>query len=318
MPCTSRPCSASCPRSGGAPGTRHCPRHARSPRKCSDGWTRPARRPGGSWRRSRCSAPPRRWPRRPRWPGFPTSSPRWTRHPSQGCCRCARTRASARSVFPHPLVQAAVYEQLGPLRRMQLHSAAAEFVEDEGALLRHRVLATTPPNAELASELEAFARREAAVGAWASAAWALVEGSNLSPNREMREQRLLLAVDARSARATCTRPRASPGTSRRSAAAPGGTPRSATWPSCADVATRPRSCWATPGGSPPTTRTPRWPRWWPSGWPCTPSGGCAATRWSVGRRAGDRTGPTRRAGPASRPRRCSGWAWGGRARSTRA
>ena len=83
--------------------------------------------------------------------------------------------------FPHPLVQAAVYEQLGPLRRMQLHSAAAEFVEDEGALLRHRVLAATPPNAELADELEAFARREAAVGAWSSAAWALVEGSNLSP-----------------------------------------------------------------------------------------------------------------------------------------
>ena len=98
--------------------------------------------------------------------------------------------------FPHPLVQAAVYEQLGPLRRMQLHSAAAEFVEDEGALLRHRVLAATPPNAELADELEAFARREAAVGAWSSAAWALVEGSNLSPDRELREQRLLLAVDA--------------------------------------------------------------------------------------------------------------------------
>jgi tetratricopeptide (TPR) repeat protein len=98
--------------------------------------------------------------------------------------------------FPHPLVQAAVYEQLGPLRRMQLHSAAAEFVEDEGALLRHRVLAATPPNTELAAELEAFARREAAVGAWASAAWALVEGSNLSPNREAREKRLLLAVDA--------------------------------------------------------------------------------------------------------------------------
>ena len=89
-----------------------------------------------------------------------------------------------------------MYEQLGPLRRMQLHSAAAEFVEDEGALLRHRVLAATPPNTELAAELEAFARREAAVGAWASAAWALVEGSNLSPNREAREQRLLLAVDA--------------------------------------------------------------------------------------------------------------------------
>src|SRR4029450_2871468 len=79
---------------------------------------------------------------------------------------------------------------------MQLHSAAAEFVEDEGALLRHRVLAATPPNTELAAELEAFARREAAVGGWASAAWALVEGSNLSPTKDLREQRLLRAVDA--------------------------------------------------------------------------------------------------------------------------
>ena len=98
--------------------------------------------------------------------------------------------------FPHPLVQAAVYEQLGPLRRVQLHSAAAEFVDEEGALLRHRVLAATPPDPGLAAELEAFARREAAVGAWASAAWALVEGSSLSPDREQREQRLLRAVDA--------------------------------------------------------------------------------------------------------------------------
>ena len=98
--------------------------------------------------------------------------------------------------FPHPLVRAAVYEQLGPMRRVQLHSAAAEFVDEEGALLRHRVLAATPPDPTLAAELEAFARREAAVGAWASAAWALVEGSNLSPDRESREQRLLRAVDA--------------------------------------------------------------------------------------------------------------------------
>jgi len=98
--------------------------------------------------------------------------------------------------FPHPLVQAAVYEQLGPLRRVQLHGAAAGVVEDEGALLRHRVLATTPPDPALAAELDAFAGREAAVGAWASAAWALAEGSSLSADREQREQRLLRAVDA--------------------------------------------------------------------------------------------------------------------------
>ena len=194
--CTSRPCSASCPRSGGARGTRRCPRRARSPRRCCGGWRRAARRRGASWRPSRCSAPPRRSARPPRWPGCPTSSPRSTRRPSAGLLQVREDFGIREVGFPHPLVQAAVYEQLGPLRRMQLHSAAAEFVEDEGALLRHRVLAATPPNTELAAELEAFARREAAVGAWASAAWALVEGSNLSPNREAREQRLLLAVDA--------------------------------------------------------------------------------------------------------------------------
>ncbi len=98
--------------------------------------------------------------------------------------------------FTHPLVQAAVYEQLGPLRRVQLHGAAAAVVEDEGALLRHRVLAATPPDPRLAADLDDFARREAAVGAWASAAWALAEGSSLSVDREQREQRLLRAVDA--------------------------------------------------------------------------------------------------------------------------
>ena len=199
--------------------------------------------------------------------------------------------------FPHPLVQAAVYEQLGPLRRMQLHSAAAEFVEDEGALLRHRVLAATPPNPELARELEAFARREAAVGAWASAAWALVEGSNLSPTGSVREQRLLLR-----GRRDRRRGRPAPGRDlrprrrRRSAGGPGATPRSATWPSCADGATRPRSCWVTPGGCPPTI-------------PDTSVAAVVAQRralHAVGRLRGDEvvrwSQPRDRAGPARRSR----------------
>jgi DNA-binding CsgD family transcriptional regulator len=99
-------------------------------------------------------------------------------------------------MFPHPLVQAAVYEQVGPARRAQLHVVAAGLVADEGSALRHRVAAVTPPDAGLAGELEEFAAREAAVGAWAGAASALVEASRLSPAREERERRLLLAVDA--------------------------------------------------------------------------------------------------------------------------
>ncbi len=98
--------------------------------------------------------------------------------------------------FTHPLVQAAVYGQLGPARLVQLHSAAAGLVNDPATALRHRVMATTPPDPLLATELDSFARRKAAVGAWAAAAWALVEASRLSSSREQRERRLLKAVDA--------------------------------------------------------------------------------------------------------------------------
>ena len=85
--------------------------------------------------------------------------------------------------FPHPLVQAAVYGQMDSFRRARLHARAAELLEDEGAALRHRVAAAGTPDAQLAAELEAFGRREANAGAWASAASALVEASRLSPNR---------------------------------------------------------------------------------------------------------------------------------------
>lgn len=98
--------------------------------------------------------------------------------------------------FSHPLVQAAVYDQLGPARRVRLHSAAARLVDDEASALRHRVMAVTPPDSQLVADLDDFAHREAALGAWAGAAWALLEGSRLSQDRAQREQRLLRAVDA--------------------------------------------------------------------------------------------------------------------------
>ena len=99
-------------------------------------------------------------------------------------------------VFPHPLVQAAVYGQTNPFQRARLHERAAGLLEDDGAVLRHRVAAAGAPDAHLAAELDAFGRREAHRGAWASAASALVEASRLSPTRALREARLLQAVDA--------------------------------------------------------------------------------------------------------------------------
>ena len=41
-------------------------------------------------------------------------------------------------IFPHPLVQAAVYENVAPTCRARLHRAAAELLDDDGAALRHR------------------------------------------------------------------------------------------------------------------------------------------------------------------------------------
>jgi DNA-binding CsgD family transcriptional regulator len=98
-------------------------------------------------------------------------------------------------VFPHPLVQAAVYQRLGPARRVRLHLAAAELVDEEGARLRHRVVAADPPDEGLAEELSGFAQRQAALGAWSGAASALVEASRMSPSRQRREDRLLEALD---------------------------------------------------------------------------------------------------------------------------
>lgn len=98
--------------------------------------------------------------------------------------------------FLHPLVQAAVYEQVSPTNRIRLHRAASGLVDDEGAALRHRVAATTPPNEEVAAALDAFARREMRWGAWASAASALVEASRMSVDRTDHEERLLRAIDA--------------------------------------------------------------------------------------------------------------------------
>lgn len=98
--------------------------------------------------------------------------------------------------FPHPLVQAAVYEHVTPTNRVRLHRSAAELQDDPGAALRHRVAAATPPDSQLADSLDSFARLRMSWGAWASAATALVEASRLSQSREHRENRLLRAIDA--------------------------------------------------------------------------------------------------------------------------
>ncbi len=97
--------------------------------------------------------------------------------------------------FPHPLVHAAIYQQLGPGRRAGLHSRAAGLADDEPARLRHRVRAASGPDPALAADLARAGRRHTAAGAWASAAEQLSTAARLAPSRADHEQLTLEAVE---------------------------------------------------------------------------------------------------------------------------
>jgi len=113
-----------------------------------------------------------------------------------GLLTVGESRGRTVLTFQHPLVQAAIYADLGPVRRQELHHKAAIIVDDEGQRLMHRVAATPFADADLADELVEFASRRAAVGAWSAVADALIKASRLSPARSDRENRLVRAVDA--------------------------------------------------------------------------------------------------------------------------
>jgi DNA-binding CsgD family transcriptional regulator/tetratricopeptide (TPR) repeat protein len=96
--------------------------------------------------------------------------------------------------FPHPLVRAAVYDELGPARRHDLHLAAAELADDEAVALRHRVAAAVGPDTRLADDLTRFADGEAHRQAWQSAAAHLVDASRLGLDPAEAQVRILRAV----------------------------------------------------------------------------------------------------------------------------
>jgi DNA-binding CsgD family transcriptional regulator len=97
--------------------------------------------------------------------------------------------------FPHPLVRAAVYHDLSPTRRAALHERAAALTHDEAASLRHRLAAFHGNSAELVADLTGFGRREAARGAWASAADAILSARRLSASGRERDELLLEAAE---------------------------------------------------------------------------------------------------------------------------
>jgi len=95
--------------------------------------------------------------------------------------------------FTHPLYRAAIYSDLSPTSRRELHGRAAEFVTGR-ARLAHRVAASLGPDEALANEFEVSALASAALGELGASAWAREQAAALSPAVEDRERRLLDAA----------------------------------------------------------------------------------------------------------------------------
>ncbi|WP_395110160.1 AAA family ATPase [Actinomadura sp. SCN-SB] len=83
------------------------------------------------------------------------------------------------AAFPHPLIQAAIYQGLGVAIRHRLHLRAAELATSDVERLHHRVRAAVGPAPGLAAELAAFAEEEQRTGLWSSAGTHLVQASRL-------------------------------------------------------------------------------------------------------------------------------------------
>jgi DNA-binding CsgD family transcriptional regulator len=94
--------------------------------------------------------------------------------------------------FTHPIYRAAVYRDLAPSRRQELHRAAADVIG--GRALAHRVAATDTADDALADEVEAIAADEARGHHFGTAAAHLLSASQLSSAPEQAEARLLRAA----------------------------------------------------------------------------------------------------------------------------
>ena len=97
--------------------------------------------------------------------------------------------------FPHPLVRAAVYHDLGPARRSGLHARAAQLVGSEPSALRHRVAAASGSDPVLAAEVAALAGQQAAAGTWTAAADNMLAAATLAATPTERERSVLQAID---------------------------------------------------------------------------------------------------------------------------
>src|SRR5579863_4692416 len=78
--------------------------------------------------------------------------------------------------FAHPLYRAAIYADLSPASRRELHARAGQAVAGSAGLA-HRAAASLGPDEVLAGELEASARAATAAGDMAASAWALEQAA---------------------------------------------------------------------------------------------------------------------------------------------
>ena len=104
-------------------------------------------------------------------------------------------RPGERSVaFTHPLIRAAVVDDLPPSRLAALHRAAGE-VSTGPAALRHRLAGCAGYDADLAAEAERVATAEADRGAHSSSARLWMEVARVAPTAAARGEAVLTAVD---------------------------------------------------------------------------------------------------------------------------
>jgi ATP/maltotriose-dependent transcriptional regulator MalT len=98
------------------------------------------------------------------------------------------------AAFPHPLVRAAIYDDLSVARRRHLHRAVSRLVTGPEALA-HRVAAAQGADDELATELATIAESSITAGELPKAAQDLFTAARLGADRALSEDRLLRAVE---------------------------------------------------------------------------------------------------------------------------
>jgi DNA-binding CsgD family transcriptional regulator len=102
-------------------------------------------------------------------------------------------------VFVHPLCRSTTYTGVDAAERRAAHaSLAAVLVEpgEEEVRAWHLAAAAVAPDEEIAKALEAGGRRARSIGAYATAVAAFQRAADMSPDRRIAGQRLLLAAEA--------------------------------------------------------------------------------------------------------------------------